>query len=133
MTRRLLARSCCSTPSAMGFWAGAFVLLYGAAPLLASVWPALGPYGDTLILAALATACFINFSRNRTLHYGITGPIFLMGTVAAALVESGRWVADLSIVWGVVLLGVGIAFVVEWWTIVRNGSSSAQDVGEPPR
>jgi hypothetical protein len=125
MTRRLLAGSCCTTPSAMGFWAAAFVLLYGAVLLLASVLPALGLYGDTLILAALGGACFVNFSRNRTLHCGITGPIFLIGAVAAALIESGRWLADLSIVWGVVMLGVGIAFVVEWRTIGRNGSSSA--------
>jgi hypothetical protein len=109
----------------MGFWAAAFVVLYGVALLLASVWSSLGPYGDTLILAALGTACFINFSRNRTLHCGITGPIFLIGAVAAALIESGRWRADLSIVWGVVLLGVGFAFVVEWRTTGRNGSSSA--------
>jgi hypothetical protein len=67
MTRRLFAGSCCTTPSAMALWAAAFVLLYGAALLLASVWPALGLYSDTLILAALGTACFINFSRNRTL------------------------------------------------------------------
>jgi hypothetical protein len=125
MTRRILAGTCCTTPSAMGFWAAAFVVLYGAALLLASVWPALGPYGDTLILAALGTACFVNFSRNRTVHCGITGPIFLIGAVAAALIESGRWLADLSIVWSVVLLAVGIAFVVEWQTTGRNSSSSA--------
>ena len=125
MTRRLLAGSCCTTPSAMGFWAAAFVLLYGGALLLSSVWPALSPYGDTLILASLGIACLINFSRNRTLHCGITGPIFLVGAVAAALIESGRWVADLSIVWSVVLLGVGIAFVVEWRTIRQNRGSSA--------
>jgi hypothetical protein len=56
MTRRILAGSCCTTPSAMGFWAAAFVVLYGVALLLASVWSSLGPYGDTLILAALGTA-----------------------------------------------------------------------------
>ena len=41
MTRRWFAGGCCTTPSAMGFWAAAFVLLYGAALLLASGWPAL--------------------------------------------------------------------------------------------
>jgi hypothetical protein len=117
MTRRLLAGSCCTTPSAMGFWAGAFVLLYGAGLLLSSVWSGLDPYGDTLILVALGAACFVNFSRNRTLHCGITGPIFLAGAVAAAFVESGKWAFDLAVVWGIVLTGVGIAFVIEWRTI----------------
>ena len=123
MTSQFLARSCCSTPAAMCFWAAAFVLLYGAALLLSSFWPALGPFGDTLILAALGTACVINFGRNRTLHCGITGPIFLIGMVAAGLIESGRWAADLSVVWGVVLLGVGLAFVLEWRTVGQNGGS----------
>ena len=125
MTRRWFAGGCCTTPSAMGFWAAAFVLLYGAALLLASVWPALGPYGDTPILAALGIACFINYSRNRTLHCGITGPIFLIGAVAAALIESGRWVADLPVVWGIVLLGVGIACVIEWRTVRQNARANA--------
>jgi hypothetical protein len=124
MTRRLLTGSCSTTPASVGFWAAAFVLLYGAAMLLAAVWPALSLYGDTLILAALGSACFINYSRNRTLHCGITGPIFLVGAVAAALIESGRWVADLSVVWGNVLLGVGIACVVEWRTVRQKGRSN---------
>jgi hypothetical protein len=117
MTRRLLAGSCCTTPSAMGFWAAAFVLLYGAALLLSSVWPGLRPYGDTLIFLALGAACFINFSRNRTLHCGITGPIFVVGAIAAAFIESGTWAFDLGVLWGIVLFGVGIAFVVESMTL----------------
>ena len=123
MTSRFLARSCCTTPAAMCFWAAAFVLVYGAGLLLSSLWPPLSPFGDTLILAALGIACVINFSRNRTLHCGIIGPIFLVGAVAAALIESGRWAADLSAVWGVVLVGVGIAFVLEWRTVGQKGSS----------
>lgn len=125
MTRRLLAGSCCTTPAAMCLWTVAFALLYAVGLLLSSVWPALGPYGDTLVLAALGAACFINFTRHRTLHCGITGPIFLFGAAAAALIESGRWAADVSAVWGVVVLGVGIAFVVEWRTVGQNGGSRA--------
>ena len=121
MTHRLFARGCCTTPSAMGFWAAAFVLVYGAALLLSWLWPALAPYGDTPILVALGLACFINYGRHRTVHCGITGPIFLVGAGAAALIESGRWAADLSVVWGLVLLGVGIAFVVEWRTVRDAG------------
>ncbi len=113
----LLARSCCTTPAAMCFWAAAFVLIYGAGLLLGSAWPALEPFGDTAILVALAAACVINFSRNRTLHCGVTGPLFAMGAMAAGLIEAGIWQFDLAIVWGLVLLGVGIAFVVEWRTV----------------
>ena len=125
MERQLFGRSCCTTPAAICFWAAIFVLIYGAGLLLTSAWPALRPFGDTLILVALAAACVINFGRNRTLHCGITGPLFLLGAVAAALIEAGAWRFDMAIVWGLVLLGVGIAFAIEWRTVGRSGGSHA--------
>jgi hypothetical protein len=109
----------------MCFWAAMFVLIYGAGLLLRSVSPAVQPFGDTLILVALAAACVINFSRNRTLHCGMTGPLFVLGAVAAALIESGTWQFDMAIVWGVVLLGVGIAFLIEWRTVGPHNQSNA--------
>ena len=121
----VLARSCCTTPAAMCFWAAMFVVIYGAGLLVRSAWPAVQPFGDTLILVALAAACLINFGRNRTLHCGMTGPLFILGAVAAALIEAGTWQFDMAIVWGVVLLGVGIAFFIEWWTVGHDGQSSA--------
>lgn len=113
----VLARSCCTTPAAMCFWAAMFVVIYGAGLLVRSAWPAVEPFGDTLILVALAAACVINFGRNRTLHCGMTGPLFLLGAVAAAFIEAGTWQFDMAIVWGVVLLGVGISFIIEWRTV----------------
>ena len=53
MTRSPFSQSCCTTPSAMFFWGAASVLLYIVGLLLRSVWPAVGPYGDRLILVAL--------------------------------------------------------------------------------
>lgn len=76
MTQKI--QGCCTTtPAAMFFWAAIFLLFYGATIAVRSMWPAADPYRDTLLLAALATACVINFGRNRTLHCGITGPLFL--------------------------------------------------------
>jgi hypothetical protein len=109
----------------MCFWAATFVLIYGAGLLVRSAWAAVQPFGDTLMLAALAAACVINFGRNRTLHCGMTGPLFILGAVAAALIEAGIWQFDMAIVWGVVLLGVGIAFFIEWRTVGRHGQSDA--------
>jgi hypothetical protein len=103
----------------MVYWGAAFALLYVMELLLRSVWPAINPYGDTLILVALGGACFLNFGRHRTLHCGITGPVFLLAAIVAALVEAQRWSLDLSVVWGVVLMAVGAAFVIEWRTVGR--------------
>ena len=131
MNRQLLARSCCTTPAAICLWAAAFVLMYGAGLLLRSFWPALQVFGDTLLLFSLAAACFINFRRNRTLHCGITGPLFAVAGVAAALSEGGAWHIDMAVVWGLVLLGVGIAFVIEWRTVGQANGPDACNPGRP--
>jgi hypothetical protein len=125
MESGLLGRSCCTTPAAMCFWAAMFVLIYGTSLLVRSALPAAEPFGDTAILAALGLACIINFGRNRTLHCGITGPLFVLGAVAAALIEAGAWHFDMPIVWGVVLVGLGLAFVIEWRTAGQHGDSNA--------
>jgi hypothetical protein len=109
----------------MFYWGAAFVLLYVMGLLLRSVWPAINPYGDTLILVALGSACFLTFGRNRTLHCGMTGPVFLLAAIVAALVEAERWSLDLSVVWGVVLIAVGLAFVIEWRTVGQDRKSNA--------
>jgi hypothetical protein len=120
MKRSTLAQSCCTTPSAAGFWAGMFVLFYGASLLLTAVWPELRQYGDALILLSLAAACFVNFGRNRTLHCGLTGPLFVVGAAVALLMEAGIWSVDQSVLWGVVLVGVALAFLIEWRTVGRE-------------
>ena len=130
MDRQLLARSCCTTPAAMCLWAAAFVLIYGAGLLLRPFWPALHAFGDTLLLLSLAAACFINFGRNRTLHCGITGPLFAVAGLAAALIEGGVWQFDMTVVWGLVLLGVGVAFVIEWRTVGQAKRSDACDTSQ---
>ena len=96
-----------------------FVLFYAAGLVLRSFWPAAEPFGDTAILMALGAACVINFGRNRTFHCGLTGPLFLVGAVAAALIEAGAWPFDMGIVWGAVLLGVAVGFAIEWRTVGR--------------
>jgi len=121
----LLARSCCTTPAAMIFGGAIFVLVYSGGLFLRSAWPAAEPFGDTVILLALAAACVINFGRNRTLHCGITGPLFVLGAVAAGFIEAGAWRFQMGIVWGVVLLGVAIAFMIEFLTLGVHGDSNA--------
>jgi hypothetical protein len=72
------------------------------------------PYADTLLLAALGLACFINFGRNRTLHCGLTGPVFLIAAAVAFLMEAEVWDVNEDALWGLVLVGVALAFFIEW-------------------
>lgn len=125
MNRPTFAQGCCTTPSAICFWAAMFILFYGASLMLGTVWPELRQYGDTLILVSLAAACFVNFGRNRTLHCGLTAPLFTVGAVVALLMEAGIWNVDQPVLWGVVLVGVALAFLIEWRTIGREHASNA--------
>ena len=125
MVPRIPAHSCCTTPAAMCYWAAAFILLSGAGLLLTAVWPALEAYGHTVLLVTLGAACLLNFRQNRTLHCSITGPLFLLGALAAAPIEAGIWTVDLSVLWGIVLVGVGLAFTIEWRTVNVSRVSAA--------
>jgi hypothetical protein len=89
-----------------------------------STWPAFEPYGDTLLLAAIGAACAINCGRNRTLHSGLTGPLFLVAAMAAVLMEAGVWRINEWALWGVVLVGVALAFLIECRVVGRQGRNS---------
>jgi hypothetical protein len=125
MKRSAFAQGCCTTPSAIWFWGASFVVFFGISLLLGRIWPHLQQYGDTTILVALAAACFVNFGRNRTLHCGLTGPLFLVGAVVALLIEAGIWTVDPDVLWGIVLTGVALAFLIEWRTVGRQRGGSA--------
>jgi hypothetical protein len=106
----------------MCFWTAAFVGFYGAGLLLGMVWPPFRHYEDTVLLIALAAACFVNFHRNRTLHYSLTGPLFLVGAIVAMLAEAGIWQVEQSLFWGIVLAGVGLAFLIEWRAVGHSNA-----------
>ena len=124
MARFTFGQTCCTSPGAMGFWAAAFVGLYGLGLFARSTWAVFEPYADTLLLAALGLACFINFGRNRTLHCGLTGPLFLVAAVVAFFMEAGVWDINEDALWGLVLVGVTLAFLIEWRAVGRQRQNS---------
>ena len=108
-------RSCCTTTrGAMWLWLATFAGVYGPGLILREALPAFRPYGDTMILTALAAACVVNFCRNRTLHCGITAPVFMAAAFVALLGEAGVWNVEEPLLWIVVLACVMLAFCAEW-------------------
>lgn len=105
---------CCTTPGALCFSAAVFAVLYGLGLLLPVFWPGLGAYQNVILLSALGLTCVTNFAKNRTVHCGLTGPLFLIAAAVLALGTAGILNVPQSIVWPFVLIGVGISFFVEW-------------------
>jgi hypothetical protein len=63
-------------------------------------------------LLAMAVGCFANAFKNRTYHCVLTGPLFLIAAIL--LLSSNLTHVKPAFVWAVVLIGTGIAFVLEW-------------------
>jgi hypothetical protein len=72
----------------------------------------------------MAIGCVANWLTNRTLHCAITGPLFLIAAVV--FLQSDASVAHVNglLVWPSILIGVGIAFLLEWRyaSVVRRSS-----------
>jgi hypothetical protein len=62
----------------------------------------------------MAIGCLANWLRNRSFHCTITGPLFLIGGIAFLLSGVRVIQVDIRWVWPVLLIGVGIAFLLEW-------------------
>ncbi len=71
------------------------------------------------ILLAAAVGCVANWFRNRTLHCGITAPIFLVGGVAFLLSDMRMVQINSSVVWPFIFTAIGIAFLLEWRYVRR--------------
>jgi hypothetical protein len=61
----------------------------------------------------MAIGCFANWLRNHTFHCAITGPLFLLGGVTFLLSGMGVMHVNIRWIWPVVLIGIGVAFLLE--------------------
>ena len=60
----------------------------------------------------MAIGCFANALKNRTYHCVLTGPLFLIAAIL--LLSSDLTHIKPAVIWIVVLVGTGIAFLLEW-------------------
>jgi fatty acid desaturase len=59
---------------------------------------------------------------NRSFHCAITGPLFLIGGVMFLLSGVRMIHVDTRWVWPVLLIGIGVAFLLEWLHAKRSAS-----------
>ncbi len=108
------AEACCSSPATICYWFTVSLTAWGVLSLIGIYWRPLHA-SWAACLFAMAIGCFANWFKNRSLHCSITGPLFLIGGVIFLLSGLGTIPRrDTFWVWPVLLIGIGIAFLLEW-------------------
>lgn len=106
--------SCCTTPTAIGYWALASLFAWIGLGAIGSVWYPLHATSAATILFAMSAGCIANWARNRTSHCYFDGPLLFAGA-AAFLLRQLRVIQFPSFaVWLPLGLGIGISFYLEW-------------------
>jgi len=82
--------------------------------LIGIYWRPLHASSAATCLFAMAIGCLANWLRNRSFHCAITGPLFLIGGLMFLLSGLRMIHFDARWVWSVLLIGIGIAFLLEW-------------------
>src|SRR5260370_32030823 len=115
------AQACCSSAASICWWLVVWLVAWGVLSLIGIYWRPLHAPSAATCLLAMAIGCFANWLRNRTYHCAATGPLFLIAGVVFLLSDAGIIHVRAVCVWPVVLIGVGIAFLLEW----RDAKTSA--------
>lgn len=76
------------------------------------LWHPLHWYSAAACLLAMAAGCFANALKNRTYHCVLTGPLFLISAIL--LLSSSSIHIRAGLIWTGVLVGTGVAFLLEW-------------------
>jgi hypothetical protein len=115
-------QACCSSPASICYWFIVSLGAWGVLSLIGIFWVPLHARSSSACLFAMAIGCFANWRRNRSFHCAITGPLFLIGGIA--LLSSGERLLRVNTnwVWTFVVVGTGIAFLLEWRYAKRSAS-----------
>ena len=106
--------ACCSSPAAICFWFAASLSAWGVLSLIGLYWRPLHASSAVTILLAMGIGCVANWFKNRTFHCGITAPLFLIAAAVFLLSDMSVLHVTGLLVWPFVLIGVCIAFLLEW-------------------
>jgi hypothetical protein len=117
--------ACCSSAASICFWFVVSVLAWGFLCVLGRYWHLLRRYPASTILLAAAVGCIANWIKNRTLHCGITAPLFFTAGILFLLTDAGIVQVNARAVWPFVLVGTCIAFLLEW-KYAKGSSFSGQ-------
>jgi hypothetical protein len=109
-----MGKTCCSSPAAICYWFCASLIAWGLLSFVGIYWRPFRALSATTIYLAMAAGCAANWFRNRTLHCGITGPLFLLAGLVSLLSETRFIHVEIDLALPFVLTGAGLAFLLEW-------------------
>lgn len=103
---------CCSSPASICYWLIASLVAWGVLATIGVFWYPLHATSAATCLLAMAAGCFANALKNRTYHCVLTGPLFLVAGILLLSVDLTH--IKPRLIWAVVIVGTGIAFMLEW-------------------
>lgn len=117
--------ACCSSPAAMCYWLAASLSAWGVLGVAGIYWYPLHWYSAPTMLFAAGIGCLANWLRHRSFHCAITAPLFLIAAILFLVGGLGIARVNGSLVWSVLFVGTGVAFLLEWKYAKRSASQGS--------
>lgn len=74
------------------------------------------------ILFGAGIGCIANWLKHRSFHCAVTAPLFLIAAILFLVDSLGIARVNVSLVWSLLFVGTGVAFLLEWKYAKRSGS-----------
>jgi hypothetical protein len=109
----------------MCYWFAASLIAWGVLGIAGIYWHPLDWYSAPTILFAAGIGCIANWRRHRSFHCAITAPLFLISAILFLVDSLGIARVNVSLVWSLLFVGTGIAFLLEWKYAKRSASQGS--------
>jgi len=109
----------------MCYWFAASLIAWGLLSVAGIYWYPLQWYSAATIPFAVGIGCIANWLRNRSFHCAITAPLFLIAAMLFLLDSLSIARVNVSLVWSLLLVGTGVAFLLEWKYAKRSASQGS--------
>ena len=121
---------CCTNRASICYWLIASLVSWAVLATIGVFWHPLHATSAVNCLLAMAVGCFANAFKNRTYHCVLTAPLFLVAAILLLLSDLTH--IKPALIWTVVLVGTGIAFLLEWrYSRKLIGADSRRSKSQP--
>jgi hypothetical protein len=118
-------QACCSSLTSIGYWCCTSLLAWGGLSLIGIYWYPLHGSAAATVCLAVAIGCIVNWLKNRTLHCGITAPLFAIAGTLFLLSDMRLIAIAPAVVWLPVAVVTGLSFLLEWHATRTRHNSTA--------